>query len=112
VLALAEEAGEFVGAYRRWAGMARRSGPWSEVQAELADVVITAYLTAHVLGIDLDGACQDKAAVISTRGWKDPMSRALTVADQIATDPTPSQRLVTRIPGGLAAPTASRAQGS
>ena len=72
VLALAEEAGEFVGAYRRWAGMARRTGGWSEVQAELADVVITAYLTAHTLGIDLDAACQDKAQVIRTRGWKDP----------------------------------------
>ncbi len=26
VLALAEEAGEFVGAYRRWSGQARRTG--------------------------------------------------------------------------------------
>ena len=72
VLALAEEAGEFVGAYRRWAGMARRTGPWSDVTAELADVVITAYLTAHVLGIDLDTACQHKAHIVHTRGWKDP----------------------------------------
>ena len=72
VLALAEEAGEFVGAYRRWAGMARRTGSWTDVEAELADVVITAYLAAHVLGIDLDGACHHKAQVIATRGWKDP----------------------------------------
>src|SRR5690349_18258015 len=69
VLALAEEAGEFVGAYRRWAGMARRTGPWSDVPAELADVAITAYVTAHVLGIDLDQAIADKAARIFTRGW-------------------------------------------
>ncbi|MFI0453709.1 hypothetical protein [Actinomadura sp. 6N118] len=54
VLALAEEAGELVGAYRRAAGMARRSGPWSEVEAELADVVITAYVTGRVLDVDLD----------------------------------------------------------
>lgn len=54
VLGLAEEAGEFVGAYRRWAGMARRSGPWADVQAELADVVVTAYVTAHIFGIDVD----------------------------------------------------------
>ena len=46
VLALAEEAGEFTAAYRRWAGLARRSGPWHDVEAELADVVITAYVTA------------------------------------------------------------------
>jgi NTP pyrophosphatase (non-canonical NTP hydrolase) len=54
VLCLAEEAGEFVGAYRRWAGMARQSSPWSDVQAELADVVVTTYVTAHIFGIDID----------------------------------------------------------
>ena len=52
VLALAEEAGEFTAAYRRWAGLARRPGPWHDVETELADVVITAYVTAAVLGID------------------------------------------------------------
>ena len=51
VLCLAEEAGEFVGAYRRWAGMARRSGPWEDVQAELSDLAITAYVTANVIGV-------------------------------------------------------------
>ena len=64
VLALAEEAGEYVGAYRRWAGMARRPGPWADVESELADVVITAYVNARVLGIDLDRAWRAKAAVI------------------------------------------------
>jgi NTP pyrophosphatase (non-canonical NTP hydrolase) len=54
VLALAEEAGEFVGAYRRAAGMARRTGTWDDVEAELADVAITAYVTAHVLDLDVD----------------------------------------------------------
>lgn len=51
VHALAEEAGEFVGAHRRWAGMARRQGSWADVRAELADVAITAYVTAHVLNV-------------------------------------------------------------
>jgi NTP pyrophosphatase (non-canonical NTP hydrolase) len=71
VLCLAEEAGEFVGAYRRWAGMARRQGSFEDVRAELADVVITAYVTARVLGFDLDEAIREKAGVISTRGWRD-----------------------------------------
>ena len=72
VLALAEEAGEFTAAYRRWAGMAQRTGTWDEVQAELADVVITAYVTAAVFGIDLDAAARAKTAVIFTRGWRQP----------------------------------------
>jgi NTP pyrophosphatase (non-canonical NTP hydrolase) len=76
VLALAEEAGEFTAAYRRWAGLARRSGPWHDVEAELADVVITAYVTAAVLGIDLDAAARAKAEVVFTRGWREPRPAA------------------------------------
>ena len=72
VLALAEEAGEFTAAWRRWAGLARRTGPWHDVEAELADVVITAYVTAHVLGIDLDAATRAKTEVVFTRGWREP----------------------------------------
>ncbi|WP_192808906.1 MazG nucleotide pyrophosphohydrolase domain-containing protein [Actinomadura montaniterrae] len=71
VLALAEEVGEFVGAYRRWAGMARRTGDFSDIQEELADVVITAYVTAHVLDIDLETAWRAKAQRVLTRGWRD-----------------------------------------
>ncbi|MBO2456583.1 MazG nucleotide pyrophosphohydrolase domain-containing protein [Actinomadura violacea] len=71
VLALAEEVGEFVGAYRRWAGMARRTGDFSDVREELADVVITAYVTAHVLDIDLETAWRAKARHILSRGWRD-----------------------------------------
>lgn len=70
VLCLAEETGEFVGAFRRWAGLARRTGTWDDVTAELADVVISAYTTADVLGIDLDAAWQVKAHIIVTRGWR------------------------------------------
>jgi NTP pyrophosphatase (non-canonical NTP hydrolase) len=69
-LALAEEVGEFVGAVRRHAGMARRPGPFSDVEAELADVVLTAFVTAHTMGIDLRQALEDKLAVVYTRGWR------------------------------------------
>jgi NTP pyrophosphatase (non-canonical NTP hydrolase) len=72
VLALAEEAGEFTAAYRRWAGLARRTGSWHDVEAELADVVLTAYITAAVLGIDLDAAWRAKTEVVFTRGWREP----------------------------------------
>lgn len=72
VLALAEEVGEFVGAYRRWSGNARRAGSFDDVRDELADVVITAYVTAAVLDIDLDEAIEAKAAKIRTRGWREP----------------------------------------
>ncbi|WP_067831114.1 MazG nucleotide pyrophosphohydrolase domain-containing protein [Actinomadura kijaniata] len=71
VMALAEEVGEFVGAYRRWSGNARRTGSFDDVRDELADVVITAYVTAAVLDVDLDEAVGAKAARLFTRGWRD-----------------------------------------
>ncbi|MFI1916056.1 hypothetical protein [Nocardia sp. NPDC020380] len=71
VLALAEEAGEFVGAYRRWSGQARRTGSFDDVRAELADVVIISWLAAAELGIDLDAAIADKLKVMFERGWRD-----------------------------------------
>ena len=74
VLALAEETGEFVGAYRRWSGQARRTGTADEMRAELADVIITAFATAEELGIDLDQAITEKANVVLTRGWREPAS--------------------------------------
>lgn len=54
VLCLAEEAGEFTGAYRRWAGLARRPGTTQDLHAELADVLITCYVMAAELGVTLD----------------------------------------------------------
>jgi NTP pyrophosphatase (non-canonical NTP hydrolase) len=54
VLALVEEAGEMVGAYRRWTGRARRTGTEQEFRLELADVVITAFVTAAELAVRLD----------------------------------------------------------
>ena len=41
-MCVAEEAGEFIGAYRRWRGFARRSGSPYDVEAEMADVIISA----------------------------------------------------------------------
>jgi NTP pyrophosphatase (non-canonical NTP hydrolase) len=70
-LKLAGEAGEAVEAFSRYAGYARRRGPLADVAAELADVVLTAYVSAASLGIDLDEACQQKAAVISGRPWRE-----------------------------------------
>lgn len=60
-LALAEEAGEFTKAFRRWAGMARRTGSWQDVEAELADVLITTYVTAALLQVDLDDVERKRA---------------------------------------------------
>lgn len=71
VIALAEEVGEFVGAARRFMGMARRNGSFEEMQKELADVVITAYVTAQVFDVDLDMAIHQKLNEIFSRGWKD-----------------------------------------
>lgn len=64
VMQLASEVGEFVGAYLRWTGQARRHGPLIEVEHELADVVVTAYLTAHILNIDLDFAAAEKLKIV------------------------------------------------
>ncbi|WP_163549465.1 MazG nucleotide pyrophosphohydrolase domain-containing protein [Candidatus Frankia nodulisporulans] len=70
-LALAEETGEFVQAARRYLGLARRTGDLDQVAAELADVVITAFVTARTFGIDLPAQITTKAGVIVTRGWRD-----------------------------------------
>jgi NTP pyrophosphatase (non-canonical NTP hydrolase) len=72
VLALAEEAGEFVGAYRRWAGEARRTGTFEEMADELADVVITAFVAAAVLRVDMEVVITKKWTVLHERRWRDP----------------------------------------
>jgi NTP pyrophosphatase (non-canonical NTP hydrolase) len=71
VFCLAEEVGEFVKAYRRWSGRARRNGTAEERNAELADVVLAAYVTAEMLGIDLDVAVSSKLTEIYSRGWRE-----------------------------------------
>jgi hypothetical protein len=67
VLCVAEEAGEVVGAYRRYAGLARRPGTLAELGAELADVVITSYVSAHAMLFDLDAAIGDTVLVGGNR---------------------------------------------
>lgn len=74
-LALAEEVGEFVGAWRRWRGQARRSDTVDHVIEELADVVITAYVTAAEQGWDLNEAVRNKLNTIMTRGWRETMEK-------------------------------------
>lgn len=75
VFCLAEEVGEFVGAYRRWKGLARRSGAKDDMAKELADVVIAAYVTGAALGIDVDEIVRQKLDIIFTRGWRDENTR-------------------------------------
>ncbi|MGH7883419.1 MAG: MazG nucleotide pyrophosphohydrolase domain-containing protein [Candidatus Dormibacteraceae bacterium] len=68
VLVVMEECGEFAAAFRRANGMARQTGSWKEVREELADVIISAFVAAHVLNIDLECEVQDKIRTIMSRG--------------------------------------------
>jgi NTP pyrophosphatase (non-canonical NTP hydrolase) len=70
-LCVAEEAGEVVGAYRRFTGRARRKGTFSEVADEVADVLITTAIFAEMIGVDLEEAVHRKLDVIYSRGWKE-----------------------------------------
>jgi NTP pyrophosphatase (non-canonical NTP hydrolase) len=70
-LCVAEEAGELVGAYRRWAGKARRTGTRRELEDEVADVLIVTAVFAERAGIDLDAAIAAKLTVIYSRGWRE-----------------------------------------
>jgi NTP pyrophosphatase (non-canonical NTP hydrolase) len=69
-LGVAEEAGELVGAYRRWSGRARRTGTLAELQDEVADVLIVTAVFAERAGIDLNAAIAAKLTVIYSRGWR------------------------------------------
>ena len=71
VLNVVGEAGEFAEAYRRYVGHARRVGNFEEVSQELADIVISAYVTAERLGINLDAEIKVKQEAIMVRGFKD-----------------------------------------
>lgn len=68
---LTEETGEAFGSYLRANGFSRRSGTFEEHEAELADVVITAYVIAACEEFDLDRAIEQKLKTVMTRGWKD-----------------------------------------
>jgi len=68
-MCVVEEAGEFIAAYRRARGFARRAGDRKEVTAELADVIISALLMFAVL--DEDAQCHVKAKLFNvvSRGY-------------------------------------------
>jgi NTP pyrophosphatase (non-canonical NTP hydrolase) len=70
-LCVAEEAGELVGAYRRWAGKARRTGTLEELAHEIADLLIVTAIFAEMTGIDINRAIDDKLRIIWSRGWKE-----------------------------------------
>ncbi len=70
-LCVAEEAGELVGAYRRWAGKARRRGTRQELADEVADVLIVTAVFAQRAGIDLTSAVTAKLEKIYARGWRE-----------------------------------------
>lgn len=71
VLGIAEEAGEFVGAFRRWQGLARRSGTREEVLEELADVIIVSLVMCERLGEDIGEVLGRKLQTIFSRGWRE-----------------------------------------
>lgn len=72
VISLGEEAGELLGAYRRYSGRARRNGSLEEVRLEMADVLLNLAILADVLGIDIEAALQDKLKIVYSRGWREP----------------------------------------
>ncbi len=82
-LALAEEAGEFVGALRRYKGLARRSGTFQDMAAELADVVITAFVAAVTLDINLPAEINQKMEIIFTRPWREPQAVSVIIQPAI-----------------------------
>jgi NTP pyrophosphatase (non-canonical NTP hydrolase) len=69
-IALAEEVGEFMQAWRRYRGWARQTGTEYAAQRELADVIITAYVTAAEQNWDIDAVINEKLREIFTRGWR------------------------------------------
>jgi NTP pyrophosphatase (non-canonical NTP hydrolase) len=77
-LCVAEEAGELVGAYRRWAGKARRRGTFEEVRLEVADVLIVTAVFAARAKVDIDQALADKLKIIYSRGWREPPAGGYT----------------------------------
>lgn len=85
------EAGEFVEAYVRYCDFARRPGNLDEVGAELADTVITAYVAAEGIGLDLDAAVATKREIVMSRGFRDPRPDESPLAAVEAVDLDPTQ---------------------
>ena len=69
VIKLGSEVGEFLGAFDRYQGFARRAGDMKEVTKELADVVISAFVMFAVLEEDAEMHIKAKLHEIITRGY-------------------------------------------
>jgi NTP pyrophosphatase (non-canonical NTP hydrolase) len=80
-LCVAEEAGELVGAYRRWAGKARRPGTRRDLEDEIADVLIVTATFAERAGIDLNEAIARKLTTIYSRGWREEPTQTEALFD-------------------------------
>lgn len=74
-IALGEEVGEFLQQWRRWRGWARQPGTEMRAAEELADVIITGYVTAAEQEWDIDTIIRTKLEVIFTRGWRSDANR-------------------------------------
>ena len=74
-MVVVEEAGEFIGEYRRNRGFARRAGNREDMLAELADVVISGMLMFYTLREDPEVHIKRKLKKIVTRGYvnKEPV---------------------------------------
>lgn len=71
VICVGEEAGEFLGAYRRYTGRARRSGTREEMLDEMADVIVGTLHAAWLLGVnDIQEVIDHKIGKVFSRGWK------------------------------------------
>jgi NTP pyrophosphatase (non-canonical NTP hydrolase) len=70
-MCVAEEAGEFLGAYRRYTGRARRNGSLEDLEHEIADVLIATAVFAEQFGVDINQVVEDKLRIIYSRGWKE-----------------------------------------
>jgi NTP pyrophosphatase (non-canonical NTP hydrolase) len=71
-ICVGEEAGELLGAYRRWAGKARRTGTLAEVSQEIADMLIVTGVFAVMMGIDIEEAGGRTRSTTSPTCWTSP----------------------------------------
>lgn len=68
-MCVAEEAGEFLGEWRRLKGFARRAGNREDMLSELSDVVISALVMFWNLGEHAEDHVRAKLLKIVTRGY-------------------------------------------
>ena len=68
-MCVVEEAGEFIGAYRRLRGFARRAGTEAEMYKELSDVIIASLLMFAVMDADAQMHIKAKLWEVITRGY-------------------------------------------